>query len=63
MTTQVQNILTSIDMLPDADKRELTAEILRRSQMFDAPPLTDQQLIGAAEDAFLELDRREANHA
>ena len=63
MTTQVRNILESFDMLPEVDKRELAAEILRRSQMFDASPLTDEQLVGAAEETFLELDRREAEHA
>jgi hypothetical protein len=63
MTTQVRNILESFDMLPETDKRELAAEILRRSQMFDALPLTDEQLVGAAEETFLELDRREAENA
>ena len=63
MTTQVRNILESFDMLPDVDKRELAAEILRRSQWLDTPSLTDEQLIGEAENTFLELDRREAHDA
>jgi hypothetical protein len=41
MTTQVRNILESFDLLPEMDKRELAAEILRRSQVFDTPSLTD----------------------
>jgi len=60
MTTQVRNILESFDLLPEVDKRELTAEILRRSQTLAMPPLTDEELIGAANETFLELDRREA---
>ena len=63
MTTQVRNILESFDMLPEVDKRELASEIIRRSQSLDVPPLTDEQLVGAAEETFLELDRREANDA
>jgi hypothetical protein len=63
MTSQVRTILDSFDMLSAADKRELAAEIIRRSQMLDGPPLTDEQLVGAAEETFLELDRRETTDA
>jgi hypothetical protein len=63
MITQVRNFLDSFDSLSDLDKRELTAEIIKRSRMLDAPPLSDEQLIGAAEETFLELDRHEENHA
>ena len=63
MTTQVRNILESFDMLPEVDKRELASEIIRRSQSLDVLSLTDEQLVGAAEETFLELDRREANDA
>ena len=63
MTTQVRTILESFDMLPEVDKRELVTEIIRRSQLLDTLPLTDEQLVGAAEKTFLELDRREVNDA
>jgi hypothetical protein len=63
MTTQVRTILESFDMLPEVEKRELATEILRRSVMLDVPPLTDQELVVAAEETFLELDRREARDA
>jgi hypothetical protein len=63
MTAQVRTILESFDMLPEVDKRELATEIIRRSTLLDAPPLTDQQLVGVAEETFLELDRREASNA
>lgn len=58
MTTQVQEILHTFDLLPEGDKRELATEILRRSLTLDSPPLPDEQLVGMAEDVFLELDRR-----
>jgi hypothetical protein len=63
MTTQVRAILQSFDMLPEVEKRELATEIIRRSQALDVLPLTDEQLVGAAEEVFLTLDRREADDA
>ena len=63
MTTQVRNILESFDTLPEVDKRELATEIIRRSVLLDSPPMTDPQLVSAAEETFLELDRREASDA
>ena len=60
MTAQVQDMLRTFDLLPDGDKRELASEILRRTLMLDVPPLSDEQLVGAAEEIFLQLDRSEA---
>ena len=63
MTAQVQDLLHTFDLLPDGDKRELASEILRRTLTLDAPPLSDEQLVGAAEELFLQLDRGEAADA
>ena len=63
MTIQAHEILKSFDMLPEVDKRELTAEIIKRSLSLEQPPLTDEQLVDAAEELFLELDRNEADDA
>jgi hypothetical protein len=63
MTAHVQEILHSFEMLPERDKGELAAEILRRSMTLDMPPLSDEQLVGAAEELFLQLDRGEAADA
>jgi hypothetical protein len=63
MTAQVQDMLHTFDLLPDGDKRELASEILRRTLTLDVPPLSDEQLVGAAEDLFLQLDRSEAADA
>jgi hypothetical protein len=63
MTAQVQDMLHTFDLLPEGDKRELASEILRRTLMLDVPPLSDEQLVGAAEDLFLQLDRSEAGDA
>jgi hypothetical protein len=63
MTAQVQELLHTFDLLPDGDKRELASEILRRTLTLDALPLSDEQLVGAAEELFLQLDHNEAADA
>ena len=60
MTTFTQQILDSFDRLPEPEKRELAAEILRRTAKLDFPPLADEELVLAAEERFLELDKRKA---
>lgn len=60
MTPSVQQLLNSFDLLPEAEKRELALEILRRTVNFDLPPFSDEELVLSAEELFLELDRREA---
>ena len=63
MTSDIQNILHTFDALPDADKRSLASEILRRSASLDQQPLTDKQLTEAADELFQELDRQEGDDA
>ena len=63
MTAQVQDMLHAFDLLPEGEKRELASEILRRTLTLAALPLSDEQLVGAAEELFLELDRSEAGDA
>lgn len=63
MTAQVEEILHTFDGLPDDEKRELVTELLRRSLATNAPPLSDEELVGAAEEVFLRLDGGEAGNA
>ena len=57
MTTQVREILASFDRLREDDKREVVTEFLRRSVTTDALPLSDEELVAAADDLFSQLDR------
>jgi hypothetical protein len=59
MATDIQSILQSFDLLPDSQKREVAFEIVRRSLQLDTPPLSDDDLVSAADDLFLQLDRNE----
>lgn len=63
MTSTVKNLLQSFETLPDSDKRELVAEIVRRSLSLDLPGLTDDDLCQSADELFRELDRREGQDA
>ena len=60
MSLGSQDILRSFDLLPDVEKQQVAAEIIRRSLQLTGPPLSDEQLVSAADELFLELDRNEA---
>lgn len=61
MTANVRQLLNSFEQLPETDKREAAAEILRRSLQSDLLPLEDTALVECAEELFLSLDQREAS--
>ncbi len=62
MTSSVQQLLHSFDLLLEAEQQELAWEILRRTVNFDLPALSDEDLVLSAEELFLELDCGEAQH-
>ena len=57
-----EDLLNSFEMLPEAEKRELASEITKRSLAFDMPQLSDDSLLLAADEIFLQLDRDESLH-
>jgi hypothetical protein len=59
MGTPAENVIATFDELPDAEKREVAAAILRRTLQVKFPPLSDDELVLSAEEIFSELDRRE----
>jgi hypothetical protein len=63
MTAQIQDMLHTFDLPPDGDTRELASKILRGTLTLDVPPLSDEQLVGAVEELFLQLDRSETPDA
>jgi hypothetical protein len=62
MNLSMQQIIDSFELLPDSEKQKVAFEILRRSVHLEVPPLTDEDLIAAAEDLFLTLDALEAEN-
>lgn len=63
MGTPAENLISTFDQLPESEKREVAANILRRTLEIEFPPLSDDELVLSAEDTFLELDSREAEDA
>ena len=62
MTRSVEELLNSFEKLPEAEKRELVSEIIKRSRSLDLPQLSDNSLIVAADEVFLQLDKDESIH-
>jgi hypothetical protein len=60
MGTPAENVIANFDRLPETEKQEVAAAILRRTLQIDFPAVSDDELILSAEETFLELDRREA---
>ena len=59
ISTTVEELSKSFDLLPEVEKRKVAMEILQRSLELRSTPLTDKELASNAEQVFLELDRRE----
>ena len=62
MTKSVAQLLKSFEQLPEAEKRELASEIIKRSLTLDLPELSDDTLLLAADETFLQLDKEESVH-
>ena len=61
MTAPGKHIIEEFEALPDAAKREVLAELIRTSRFLDYPQVADDELLSAADEIFLEYDRREQN--
>lgn len=62
MSVAAQELIESFNRLPEADKKEVVIELMRRTINIDEP-LSDEELVLSAEELFLELDLREAEDA
>ena len=62
MTKSVEQLLESFEQLPETEKRELASEIIKRSLTLDLPELTDEMLLFAADQTFLQLHKEESVH-
>lgn len=63
MISTADEILETYVKLPAMEKKRVASVILREYITVDIPPATDDELVLAAEDIFLELDRCEAEDA
>jgi hypothetical protein len=59
MTQAAKKLLDEFDALPDHDRSELVAELVRRVALGPHDLPLDDDLVAAADRLFAELDRRE----
>lgn len=59
MTRAAKKLLDEFETLPDTDRAEVLAELLRRAALAPHDLPRDEELISAADHLFVELDRRE----
>lgn len=60
MTTAGKHIVQDFEILPDSEKREVLANLLRISREIEYPAISDEELTASADAIFAEYDRREA---
>ena len=60
MSSGAKSVLDAFEQLPAAEREEVVAELLRRTaaSLHESP--TDEELLGAADAIFVEMDRRES---
>ena len=59
MTQATQKLLDEFETLPDDDRAELVAELLRRTAFAPHDLPQDHDLVASAARLFIELDRQE----
>ena len=59
MTQATQKLPDEFDNLPDEDRAEFVAELLRRTAFVPRDLPQDDDLVASADRLFIELDRRE----
>jgi hypothetical protein len=59
MTQAVQKLVLDFEALPEAERHQLLAELLRRAAAEPRDLPNDADLVGAADEIFQDLDRRE----
>jgi hypothetical protein len=60
MTLAAKKVLEDFDALPDQERAEVLAELLRRAALAHHDLPEDTDLTAAADRLFVELDRRES---
>jgi hypothetical protein len=60
VTADAKHVIENFESLPDQEKIEVLAEIIRLSRDIEYPEVADDELRSAADYLFLDYDRREA---
>jgi hypothetical protein len=60
VTAEAKHLIEDFEKLSDLEKREVLSELLHAAQHLEYPDMTEEELVSAANQVFLEYDRREA---
>lgn len=60
VTADAKHVIENFESLPDQEKIEVLAEIIRLSRDIEYPEMAEDELRSAADHVFLDYDRREA---
>jgi hypothetical protein len=61
VTAEAKHLIENFESLPDQEKIEVLAEIIRISRDIEYPEVADDDLRSAADRVFLEYDRQETS--
>ncbi len=59
MSRGAEAVLAALDGLPPTEQEEVVAALLRRVALSEHAAPSDEELVAAADQVFLSLDRRE----
>lgn len=59
MSSEARQLLSTFEALSPAAQHEAAVQILRKTAEWDLDPLSDDDLVRAADELFVELDCRE----
>lgn len=60
MTERATKLLEVLDSLPESERRQVLVELVHRAALGEHDLPDEADLLAAADDVFLELDRRES---
>ena len=63
MTAETKHVIEDFEALPDEAKREVLAEIIRISRDLEYPGVSEGELVSAADELFVQYDRREESRS
>jgi hypothetical protein len=59
MTAAAEHFIQDFEALPEPEKQEVLAKLLRIASQMDYGPITDEELLASADKIFVALDREE----
>jgi hypothetical protein len=59
MTAAAEHIVEDFEALPDPERRQVLAQILKIASQMDYGPITDEELLASADEVFVMFDREE----